>query len=344
MDTICEILGIDVNGLTIHTYQDENDLKQQIATAYASPVDVVVATGAYVLEVARRQGLKTVMVRSSKEAIYNAFRQADDLLALYNKKQGLLRYFQLLLSASFAAVIILDHNFYVQYMSRESIGLFKLEQDIVLGNNFLELCDQYPLLKPLRFRADDFMKQDNFELDIGFRSFIVKKRVLHQSGRIIGYAITVADLHKQPSLKKNIKVQEKGLVARYTFSDMLGNSEAIQNLIRKATCYAKTDLTVLITGDSGTGKEVLANSIHNASTRKDGPFVAVNCAALPQTLLESELLVTKTVLLPVLRKVVSQVFLNWLMAELYSLMKSLRLILLLKPNYLGCCKRKLFGV
>ena len=70
---------------------------------------------------------------------------------------------------------------------------------------------------------------------------------------------------------------------------LLGRSPALQAVLAKASRAAETDATVLILGESGTGKELLARSIHDLSRRADGPFIAVNCAALPETLLESEL-------------------------------------------------------
>jgi transcriptional regulator with PAS, ATPase and Fis domain len=70
---------------------------------------------------------------------------------------------------------------------------------------------------------------------------------------------------------------------------MIGRSEAWQHVLTRALRVAPTDTTVFLQGESGTGKEVVARFIHQASTRKDGPFVAINCAALPEQLLESEL-------------------------------------------------------
>ena len=70
---------------------------------------------------------------------------------------------------------------------------------------------------------------------------------------------------------------------------MIQQSESIKKCLDIAKKAAVTDYTILICDESGTGKELLAQSIHNYSRRKNGPFVAVNCAALPESLLESEL-------------------------------------------------------
>lgn len=77
--------------------------------------------------------------------------------------------------------------------------------------------------------------------------------------------------------------------ASYTLEDILGNSRAIQNLRERARVVASSSSTVLIGGESGTGKEMLARAIHSLSPRCQGPFVAINCSAIPETLLESEL-------------------------------------------------------
>ncbi|MPM39078.1 Propionate catabolism operon regulatory protein [bioreactor metagenome] len=77
--------------------------------------------------------------------------------------------------------------------------------------------------------------------------------------------------------------------ARHTFDQVIGTSVPMQQAIASARRFAPTDLNVLITGESGTGKEVFAQAMHNASRRAGRPFVAVNCASFPESLLESEL-------------------------------------------------------
>ena len=76
---------------------------------------------------------------------------------------------------------------------------------------------------------------------------------------------------------------------KYSFSDIIGSSRAMEALKNKAARFANTDFPVLIQGESGTGKELLAQAVHQASQRKNGPFIAFNCAALADSLLESEL-------------------------------------------------------
>jgi len=101
-------------------------------------------------------------------------------------------------------------------------------------------------------------------------------------GRIIGGVETFQDLTQIEQLQKELQ-------ARYTFGDIVGRSPAMIRLFDILPLIAASSSTVLIEGPSGTGKELFARAIHNLSPRKNKPFVAVSCAALPDTLLESEL-------------------------------------------------------
>lgn len=106
-----------------------------------------------------------------------------------------------------------------------------------------------------------------------------------------GSVMVIRDVGRIQELEARVRreLSTKGLVAARTFDDMVGTAPAFLRSVKRARQCSRTDSTILISGETGTGKEVFAQSIHNASFRKDGPFVAVNCAALPTGLLESEL-------------------------------------------------------
>lgn len=101
-------------------------------------------------------------------------------------------------------------------------------------------------------------------------------------GNVVGGVETFQDLTQVEQLQKELQ-------ARYSFEDIVGRSAAMRHLFEILPQIADSSSTVLIEGPSGTGKELFARAIHNISPRKAKPFVAVNCAALPDTLLESEL-------------------------------------------------------
>ncbi len=90
-------------------------------------------------------------------------------------------------------------------------------------------------------------------------------------------------------LRRENRTLKQELKSRYSFDHIIGTSEPMQKVFRLIERIATTDSTVLITGESGTGKELIAHAIHYSSDRSDGPFVPVNCAAIPEDLLESEL-------------------------------------------------------
>lgn len=95
-------------------------------------------------------------------------------------------------------------------------------------------------------------------------------------------------LEKQKLLSENSYLRRQ-LQGRFEFSNIIGNSPAMNLVFERMNRIVKTDSTVLVTGESGTGKELVARALHYNGTRRDRPFVAVNCSAIPETLLESEL-------------------------------------------------------
>jgi len=109
--------------------------------------------------------------------------------------------------------------------------------------------------------------------------------------KYVGAFATVQRFTEQESKQHSLRIQlmNKGHKAKYTFSSIIGESEALGQAVDIAAKMAKSNSSVLITGESGTGKELFAHAVHNASNRMNYPFVAINCAAMPDNLLESEL-------------------------------------------------------
>ncbi|HZU82569.1 MAG TPA: sigma-54 dependent transcriptional regulator [Polyangiaceae bacterium] len=102
-------------------------------------------------------------------------------------------------------------------------------------------------------------------------------------------ALTMERALKHRALREEVKRLRRVVVEQQKFDDILGSSPSMKKMYDLISRVAETETTVLITGESGTGKELVAKAVHQRSGRKDGPFVAINCAAMPETLLESEL-------------------------------------------------------
>ena len=112
-----------------------------------------------------------------------------------------------------------------------------------------------------------------------------------RGGACIGAFATVQRFSDAENRQNELRSQllHKGYRAKYTFDDVVGRSPAIQRCITILKKMCQTQLPVLLIGETGTGKEIFAHAVHNASPRRNGPFVAINCAAMPENLLESEL-------------------------------------------------------
>ncbi|MDQ0272790.1 sigma-54 interaction domain-containing protein [Cytobacillus purgationiresistens] len=113
-------------------------------------------------------------------------------------------------------------------------------------------------------------------------NYLAKVKSITSDGQVISYLIQFIPI------LDNIERMAQNKVL-YSFNDIKGTSHAIQSVIEVAKRVAPSDSSILLRGESGTGKEIFAQSIHQESARKDGPFIALNCAAIPENLLESEL-------------------------------------------------------
>ncbi|HWQ29731.1 MAG TPA: sigma 54-interacting transcriptional regulator [Negativicutes bacterium] len=116
---------------------------------------------------------------------------------------------------------------------------------------------------------------------------------LHVREQYLGACAMVQKFEDGESKQNNLRLQmmERAYRAKYTFDDIVGESPTLRRACDIARRMAGNDASVILEGDSGTGKEMFAQAIHNASSRRNHPFIAINCAALPETLLESELFV-----------------------------------------------------
>lgn len=110
-----------------------------------------------------------------------------------------------------------------------------------------------------------------------------------ERGTVVGAVGTFTDLTSFILAKEKIQVLEEQARSRDSFQQMIGRSSVMQEVYRRVRLAAQGDVPVLLTGESGTGKELAARAIHALSGRKDKPFFAINCSAIPETLIESEL-------------------------------------------------------
>lgn len=155
----------------------------------------------------------------------------------------------------------------------ETIALGHISNFVKAGSPFLEILAN-----------GRKVEDEEYPLEAGHE----KKRILLSASFIPEDKGIVCSLAAMERMER-IVARSTGGKAVYRFSDILGNSEGVARAVEMARMAAQSDITTLILGESGTGKELFAHAIHNGSSRKKGPFITVNCGALPRELVQSEL-------------------------------------------------------
>ncbi len=187
-------------------------------------------------------------------------------------------------------VFTVDEDWRITSFNRAAERITGVSREQAIGQRCREvfranICEEACALKQTLTTGQPVVDATVFMVDaVGSRIPIkVSAAVLRgKDGTVIGGVETFQDLRQVEELRK--KLHDK-----HTFSDIVGKSAVMDQLFRLLPAIAESEATVLIQGPSGTGKELFARAIHQLSARSKGPFVAVNCGALPDTLLESEL-------------------------------------------------------
>ncbi len=199
-------------------------------------------------------------------------------------------FFNVILDSVADGVFTIDEKGEISFFNRAAEEITGFTKEEALGHNCFDIfraniCQTNCALKEtIRTGKEiinlpiNIINKDGREIPISVSTAVLRD----ERGSIIGGVETFRDLSAIEELRKELRQQ-------YTFQDIVSKNHVIQEIFQILPDIAESDSTVLIQGPSGSGKELFAKAIHNLSLRKDNPFIKMNCGALPDSLLESEL-------------------------------------------------------
>ncbi|WP_371366216.1 Arginine utilization regulatory protein RocR [Sporomusa rhizae] len=206
------------------------------------------------------------------------------------------KWFKGILDSIYDGVLIADAESVVRYINPEYTRITGVKRDTIIGR---PLTDVRPgAILPQVIKSG--VPMGGVYRCVGEVEYVVDMAPIFINEKVAGGVSIVKDITEVRRLHKEItrfekrtsrlkKLIEQAYKAKYTFDDLVGDSQSIKDIIQFAKKIALGETDILITGESGTGKEIFAQAIHNSSKRSLRPFVALNCASLTPTLVESEL-------------------------------------------------------
>ncbi|WP_294513488.1 sigma-54-dependent Fis family transcriptional regulator [uncultured Intestinimonas sp.] len=290
LKTICYLMNIQMRH-----YQFSDTASCRACVQQAAADGAVWGIGGIVSAgYAKEAGLPYVLMESSDIAVSQAIENACQLCELQRenarKQEALqiqLERYQNILNYTHDAIIAVDAQGRVEVTNQVAERLLGPSQAPFIGKPIGQVLPNTHMTAVLRSGT---METDQL-MTIGGTLVSTNRVPIIVNDKIQGVVATFQDIKSIQSTERNvrIKLHEKGLLAKYRLSDIVGTSPALLAAKEMAQRFADAPFTVMLYGETGTGKEMFAQSIHNASPRRDGPFVAVNCTALSKSLLESEL-------------------------------------------------------
>jgi len=289
-------LGIDhLNLIPFDPHHDYPDVKIAVTPGEGiyvpKHIGTVIDTGNRVFDVSTFIQIIDMLQLTDREIQRRLYRYSEELVPLdsgidkqYRQLYLKNRELDAILNLSHEGILLVDTEGRIVLYNRTVKNLLGLEEP--LGNAlFSHLVEE-----PLR----SLLAQDRVEDEpIPYRGkiLLLSSRMMEVFGQQSGTYYNLRDVTYLNQLEENLakKLKGAGFVSQYSFKDILSRSPVLEKSVQRARQFAQSDLPVLITGESGTGKELFAHSIHGESKRRNRPFVAFNCAAVPENLIESEL-------------------------------------------------------
>ena len=282
IDVVERVLGCRIREFTFST-RNENFSKIKNLDKKKH----VIVGGGLSCAVADKLGFRSILIESDDEWVGYALDNAYNVAwSKFDEKQKLIQ-LSTIVNQIEESIVAVNANKEIMAFNATAENIFQISRDEVIGTYNAFILENTKLIKVL---ADN--RECEFIGNINGKDVIVHSVPVKIDEKNFGGVSAIHEADKVQKMEESIRysVHSSGLTAKnYTFNDIIGTSDLIKETIDTAKKFSKTDFTVLIVGESGTGKELLAHSIVNESSRRNGPFIAIKCAAIPSNLLEAEL-------------------------------------------------------
>lgn len=280
-----QLLNADVELIYI---DDTKKIRTELVKLKERGKDVIIG-GDITCSIAAELEIKSVILQSSPESILHAYREAEAFLSTFLIERRRMEEIRTILDHTKEGYIAVNKKGNITLINKTALRLTRCKIKNPVGKSIESVFPELKNVTDIVFSGKEYA-QDIALID-GTNIVYDRIPIKLDEDEIIGAIIAFQDINavreKETSIRRNFFA--KGFYAKYTLNDIRGNSRPIKYAIEHAKVFARTDSTVLLIGQTGVGKELFAQGIHNMSNRKNGPFVGVNCASLPESILESEL-------------------------------------------------------